>query len=316
MACDRPWRRGSLRFQADRGRGSMASSLTLQPGSIELLRSPWTSQFSKLLSAARQRLLLASPFITRSVVTWICEQMADSSSTEQIRVLCLTNIRMESVLAGFLELEGLADLGRAFRNLTLVHLPSLHAKVYVADDKCAIVTSGNLTDGGLRTNCEYGIAIHAQLQVREIARHFEGYSRLGAIVAIDEVAGLASEVASLRERYRKTERQVVRQSGGAFAASLRSINDKVLRFRARGKSNQAIFCATIEHILARGPLRTVELHPLIQQIHPDICDDDIDRVIDGVNFGKKWKHHVRTAQQALKREGRISFDGQRWRLTT
>jgi hypothetical protein len=57
------------------------------------------------------------------------------------------------------------------------------------------------------------------------------------------------------------------------------------------------------------------MHPLVQRMHPDICDDEIDRVIDGVNFGKKWKHHVRTAQQALKRARKIDFDGQKWNLT-
>jgi hypothetical protein len=47
---------------------------------------------------------------------------------------------------------------------------------------------------------------------------------------------------------------------------------------------------------------------------PDLCDDSVDRVIDGVHFGKKWKHYVRNAQQYLKRSGEIEFDGSRWRL--
>jgi len=221
---------------------------------------------------------------------------------------------MESVLAGALELEGLAELGHTFRNFCLIHLPALHAKVYIADDECAIITSGNLTDGGLRRNCEYGVAIRVPDQVREIRLHFDGYSRLGAPISVDEVTSLAYDLADLRKEYRATERKVVRTAGVAFASRLRKVNDKVLRFRARGKSNQAIFCSTIEHLLSRGPLRTVEMHPLIQQVHPDICDDNIDRVIDGVNFGKKWKHHVRTAQQALKREAKISFDGEKWYL--
>jgi hypothetical protein len=54
---------------------------------------------------------------------------------------------------------------------------------------------------------------------------------------------------------------------------------------------------------------------MIQQLQPDICDDSIDRVIDGVHFGKRWKHYVRTAQQFLKRTGRVYFDGDRWHLT-
>jgi hypothetical protein len=57
------------------------------------------------------------------------------------------------------------------------------------------------------------------------------------------------------------------------------------------------------------------LHPLIQQLHPDICDDSIDRVIDGVHFGKRWKHHVRSAQSHLKADGKIRTDGERWHIT-
>ncbi|MEK7270344.1 MAG: hypothetical protein AAB215_05290 [Planctomycetota bacterium] len=50
----------------------------------------------------------------------------------------------------------------------------------------------------------------------------------------------------------------------------------------------------------------------IQNIHPDICDDSIDRVIDGQHFGKKWKHFVRSAQQHLKQRGEIRLQNGRW----
>ena len=90
--------------------------------------------------------------------------------------------------------------------------------------------------------------------------------------------------------------------------------EKILGFRAKGKSNQSIFCETIEYVLSNGPLRTAELQPLIKQIHPDLCNDSVDRVIDGVKFGRRWKHLVRSAQHALKVRGRISYDGERWRL--
>ena len=89
----------------------------------------------------------------------------------------------------------------------------------------------------------------------------------------------------------------------------------LLKHRAKGTTTHAILSDTILFILAKGPLRTTELHPMIQQLQPDICDDSIDRVIDGVHFGKRWKHYVRTAQQFLKRTERVYFDGDRWHLT-
>jgi hypothetical protein len=61
-------------------------------------------------------------------------------------------------------------------------------------------------------------------------------------------------------------------------------------------------------------LTTEELHPMIKAIHPDLCDDSVDRVIDGKRFGKKWKHAVRTAQQQLKKRGLICYEDGLWRL--
>ena len=75
-----------------------------------------------------------------------------------------------------------------------------------------------------------------------------------------------------------------------------------------------MFCDTILYLLQRGPLATRDLHPLIQSIHPELCDDSIDRVIAGVHFGKRWKHYVRSAQHALKRRGAVLLDGGLWRL--
>ena len=279
---------------------------------VELLRSPWKSHLSDLLSIPQEFLLFASPFITLPVAQWIGEYLARNTAIQQVRILCLTNLRVQSVLAGSLELEGLAQLGRAFPNFATIHLPGLHAKVYIADRKSAIVTSGNLTHGGLKGNCEYGVAIRIPKLVGEIRQDFEGYARLGAPLSVDEITDFAKELEGLRTEFQARERQAIRTAGAAFKRKLRNAQDRVLRFRAKGKSNQAIFCDTIEYLLAKGPLRTTDLHPFIQQVHPDLCDDSVDRVIDGLNFGKKWKHHVRTAQQALKREGRISYDGERW----
>jgi hypothetical protein len=58
---------------------------------------------------------------------------------------------------------------------------------------------------------------------------------------------------------------------------------------------------------------TVQLHKLISELHPDLCDDSVDRVIEGENFGKKWKHAVRTAQQNLKKKGEIANSEGVWR---
>lgn len=59
------------------------------------------------------------------------------------------------------------------------------------------------------------------------------------------------------------------------------------------------------------------MNPLIQNLVPELCDDEVDRIINGVTFGRKWKHQVRNAQVQLRRDGIIvQEDGRNsaWRL--
>jgi len=91
---------------------------------------------------------------------------------------------------------------------------------------------------------------------------------------------------------------------------------ELLKNRTKGgRTVGAILSETIVRLLEQhGSLTTAELHGLIQPLHPDICDDAIDLVIDGERFGRKWKHQVRNAQQSLKRAGRVAYHDSRWHL--
>lgn len=61
-------------------------------------------------------------------------------------------------------------------------------------------------------------------------------------------------------------------------------------------------------------MTTAEIHPKVQALLPELCDDQRDLVIDGRHFGKLWKHHVRTAQQHLKRAGIVEYHNGIWQL--
>lgn len=292
----------------------MEAQLSAIVSPVSLLRGPWDAQFAELLETAEEFLLLASPFITRRVTDWVSECLSRNAPRLQPRILCLTNIKIDSILSGALELDGITEMGLAFPNFSVIHIPSLHAKVFVADNRHAIITSRNLTDGGLRKNCEYGVAIRVPKLVREIRDDFEGFASLGAQVAIQEIQDLAGELEGLKTTYQDQNRRLVSEIRKKFNHKFKSAEDRVLQFRARSNTTQGIFRKTI--LYPKSPLKTSELYPLVQQIHPDLCDDAVDRVIGGMNFGKKWKHHVRSAQQALKREGLVRFDGEKWLLAS
>jgi hypothetical protein len=214
-----------------------------------------------------------------------------------------------------MDLHALLELGASLPGFELTHLPSVHAKVYVADSKMAIVTSGNLTRPGLSGNVEYGVALTDEGIVGEVRSDLENYATLGAKISMADVESLSVEMVELRDLFQREQTSVRDRARRAFKEKLESTHVRLLRYRIKGKTTHAIFSEAIRFLLAKGPLRTEDLHPLVQLLHPDLCDDSVDRVIDGEHFGKKWKHYVRNAQQYLKRHGEIRFDGARWHLT-
>lgn len=282
--------------------------------SVTAIRSPWTGTLEKLVSLVERDLLISSPFITRSAASRVIGQLERRANRESLQLRFITDLRPDSVLAGSMDLDVLTEIAERLPCFKLTHLPGIHAKVYVADCKMAVVSSGNLTDPGLQRNVEYGVALSDKDIVTEIRSDFESYASLGAQISISEIASLSTEMEELRALFREAQKSIRGRARRAFDEKLKSAQLMVLRQRAKGKSSHAIFCETIKFLLKNGPLSTAEMQPLVQLIHPDLCDDSIERVIDGVYFGKKWKHHVRGAQVSLRRHGEIQFDGKRWRL--
>ncbi|MBI4460442.1 MAG: hypothetical protein HY648_10345, partial [Acidobacteria bacterium] len=292
----------------------MDSVMAVPAETVSLVESPWAETFLRLLAAARENLLLVLPFVKRSQTSQILSNLQGRGLQKEIQVVLVTDVRPESALSGATDLEALVDLGKNLPGFALTHLPSLHAKVYVADQKMAVVTSANLTDPGLSGNLEYGVAFTDQRAVCEIRRDFEDYARLGVKMSPSEIAPLAEELSELKALFQRAQQSIRAQARRAFKEKLQAAHFRLLKHRAEGRTTNAILSETILFLLAKGPLSTPELHPLIQCIHPDICDDSTDRIIDGVHFGKKWKHHVRGAQVVLRRQGRIRYDGKLWHV--
>lgn len=280
--------------------------------SVSPLDRGWRKHLAALVQDAENELVITSPYISKGGVALV-EGNASPGLRATGRLTVLSDLSPLAICQGANDLDAISDLLKITPIGSLTHLPRVHAKVYIADDRQAIVTSGNLTAGGLYNNYEYGILIEGPAAVARVKADIQGYSRLGVKVGRGEL-----------DRYRKTIEQVsadytarMDEVGAAvkwkFERSLRTANDELIRLRLTGHAVHAVFANTILYLLERnGPLGTDELHPLIQSIHPDLCDDSVDRVIDGKRFGKKWKHAVRTAQQMLKKKGTIGLNREHW----
>ncbi len=281
---------------------------------IEFLRSPWDEAFDCLVKKAHSSLVVSAPYIGKGPCSRIIDTKARTAETEQLRILLLTDLSRNTLLSGATDASAICDMADAFPHMEIRFLPSIHAKVYVADEAVAIVTSANMTDSGLLRNFEYGVKVDDKDIVSRIKHDVTEYAALGTRIdhpKLEFLSRISSELNGIRT---KAERSIRRRLRSEFENRLRTFDDEIIRVRAAGRAAHAIFADAIVYLLARQPMSTTELHPLIQRIHPDLCDDSVDRVIDGKHFGKKWKHAVRTAQQHLKRRRHIEVREGLWYL--
>lgn len=188
--------------------------------------------------------------------------------------------------------------------------------MYVADTLEAIVTSGNLTAGGLERNYEYGVVTDDEEAIAVIRDDLEEYAGLGAQVGGDELRSYIDAAQEVRTTFREQQQSQEETARKNFEKAVAEARDELIRMRLRGESTNATFAKTILYLLRRkGPMATKDLHPHIQRIHPDLCDDSVDRIVEGENYGKRWKHRVRAAQSTLKKRGDIELADGRWKLT-
>ena len=288
---------------------------------MELLASPFQPAFDEFVQTARSSCVVCSPFITRRPIDALIASVKKRGLEATLRVHVMTDLSARHLMEGVTDVAALCALQDALRHVTVTYLPRLHAKVYLAEDSFAVVTSANFTDGGAWANFEYGIRTRTPEAVAQIRRDMETYAALGSPVSPAKLAGLAERVRPLREAVRDEKRALTHSLRDA-TRELRNLlrddqnlqkltqetEDDLFRIRVDKRSLHAIFSETVLFVLAKGPFTTADLHQQIQQIHPDLCDDTIDRVIDGVSFGKKWKHHVRGAQVGLRRANLIALD--------
>ncbi|MFQ5586148.1 MAG: phospholipase D-like domain-containing protein, partial [Thermodesulfobacteriota bacterium] len=118
---------------------------------VEIIKSPWEETFVGLLQEARENIYLASPFIKKQTAQLIVE---NSGHTVDCRYI--NSFKLSHFHRGASDLEALRFLNIHRFKQKSVH--NLHAKLFIFDNS-AIITSGNLTPGGLRNNLEYGVLV-------------------------------------------------------------------------------------------------------------------------------------------------------------
>ena len=278
-----------------------------------VLKTPVLQEVRRLFLESQESLTIVAPFISNYGLNVLAEALDKSGARPDLSVL--TAVTVSSVQGGSLDAQSLAAFCEQFPRCRVRNLPGLHAKVYVEDSARVIVTSANLTRGGLVANYEYGVLMEDAAIATRTKHDMLAYANLGADLSAADLVQVAQHAQEVQSAVREAERDV--RSSDAWRrlrGTVNALRDDLLRQRVRGVSVNSFFARTILYLLRNGPMTTVEIHARVKDIHPDMCDDTIDRVIGGVHFGKKWKHMVRNSQQYLKNREQIRYAEGKWRL--
>lgn len=278
---------------------------------IEQLHKNWHQNLGSLINESKNEIFISSPFVTQNGVDFILKNV-DNNLKENGNFTFLTNLSPSNIIQGSNNPKVFESLNSEIQNLNIWHLPKLHAKVYISDQKKSIITSGNLTNGGLFSNYEYGIQINQEEETKKIYQDINQYCMLGSLIELDTLKSLIDISSQITSRVP----QIESSTSIEIKNLLESAQKELIKDRLNVGAIHNVFSKTLLYVLERNPLglKTEEIHKQIQEIHPDLCDDSIDRIIDGKSFGKKWKHAIRTSQQHLKKNGLIILENEKWRL--
>jgi len=254
---------------------------------------------------------ISSPFVTQRGIDFIIKNLP-SNIRENGNFTFLTNLSPTNIIQGSNNPKVFGSLKSEVKQLKIWHLPKLHAKVYISDKSKSIITSGNLTDGGLFSNFEYGTQINQEEITRKIFQDINQYCQLGSLIETDTLNSLIDISNQIGKKVSKKEDTVFEEIKNLFE----STQKELIRDRLNVGAVHNVFSKSILYVLENNPtgLKTESIHLEIKDIHPDLCDDNIDRIIDGKSFGKKWKHAVRTSQQHLKKNDLIVLENGKWKV--
>lgn len=281
----------------------------------QFLQRGWHLKLGELINSASQEITISSPYVTTEGTKFIAENV--SLQLKKLgKLQIITNLSPTNICQGITDPSALQILINEIAEVEIRHLPRLHAKVYIADSNQAIITSGNLTLGGLQLNFEYGVSVKDSATVTSIKADINAYANLGAEISLEQLSNYREIADEIKAEYKRTQLSQNKEIKKRFNALVKKAEDNLVSLQLAKGPIHTVFADTIIYLLSKhGKLSTIQIHEFVETIHPDLCDNSVYRVIAGVSRGRKWKHAVRTAQQNLKKAGRVEFENGLWMLT-
>lgn len=136
---------------------------------MKIITTPWKNNFLELVSNAKHSVKITSPFIKENICNEMLSELSGNTKLELI-----TSFKLNNIHSGSLDISAIENIIN--KKGIVKNYSKLHSKIYLFDDKEVIVSSGNLTNGGLLNNFEYGFYTNEKALVNQVKNDFESIS--------------------------------------------------------------------------------------------------------------------------------------------
>jgi len=159
---------------------------------IKVIKSPWEHQFLDLIHSCKYNIRIASPYVKENVVNKIFQ-----SKESNTKLNLITSCKLMNFYRNASDISAISNILK--RGGRVYNFQSLHSKIYIFDNVKAIITSANLTYGGLLNNYEYGIEISDVNFVNGIISDFNDITKdkRTGILKLDAVEKIKNIIDSL-----------------------------------------------------------------------------------------------------------------------
>ena len=130
---------------------------------IKILNRNHFDQFTNELNKS-YKLLIVSPFIKENITHHILKKIPGN------KIKLITRYNTLDFYTGVSDLNAIKMFFKGSTEIRGVY--KLHSKLYIFDERSAIITSANFTKAGMISNMEFGLLVNDKKIVTECIRHF------------------------------------------------------------------------------------------------------------------------------------------------
>lgn len=163
---------------------------TRETSKVNVINGSMKELFFDLLDSTQNNLYFSSPYIKNSVANNIIDKI-DKKLNRGLDCKILHSFKLMNYFTRSSDLEAIKTFNS--KGIFSKNVSNLHAKMYIFDNR-AIITSGNLTHGGMTFNIEYGVMLEGSI-VKKVKQDFlDIYNNIDYKIISDKDIDLAERI--------------------------------------------------------------------------------------------------------------------------